>query len=307
MVPQRFMLVAIIVLLLASVPALSAVPPIINYQGKLLDPATSQPVADGTYRMLFAIYGQETRGSALWSEPNDNVQVKDGLFSVLLGSIINIPANIFDNPDRWFGVKINDDAEMTPRQRLASVPFAFTTAGGVPAGTILPFAGTTAPVGWLLCNGQSVSAATYAALYAAIGTTYGGGGGNFYLPNVQGKFLMGASAAHGLGTFGGSEIKDLQHTHTTANCTLTTAQMPMHSHQLVKDGPKVTLLGDDSGNLLDHDRDGGVVHIDKRYSVSSTQNAGGGAPHNHGNTGSGLSAMQDVLNPFLAVNYIIKY
>jgi microcystin-dependent protein len=63
-----------------------------------------------------------------------------------------------------------------------------------PTGIILPFAGVTAPTGFLLANGQAVSRTTYAALFAVIGTTYGPGDGSttFNVPNTQGVFLRGA-------------------------------------------------------------------------------------------------------------------
>ena len=56
--------------------------------------------------------------------------------------------------------------------------------GGVPTGTILPYGGSTAPNGFLLCDGSAVSRTTYAALYAVIGDVYGAGDGNstFNLP-----------------------------------------------------------------------------------------------------------------------------
>lgn len=67
---------------------------------------------------------------------------------------------------------------------------------GVPTGTILPFAGSTIPNGFLACNGAAVSRTTYAALYSVIGTTYGTGNGSttFNLPNAESdKFLQGNS------------------------------------------------------------------------------------------------------------------
>jgi len=59
----------------------------------------------------------------------------------------------------------------------------------VPPGVVLPFAGTSAPAGFLLCGGQAVSRATYAALFAAIGTTFGAGDGSttFNLPDLRGR------------------------------------------------------------------------------------------------------------------------
>ena len=57
--------------------------------------------------------------------------------------------------------------------------------GGMPTGSIIPFGGSTAPDGYLLCDGSAVSRSTYSALFAVIGTTYGPGDGNstFNLPD----------------------------------------------------------------------------------------------------------------------------
>jgi len=57
---------------------------------------------------------------------------------------------------------------------------------GLPAGTIIVHGSATAPQGYLLCDGASKSASQFARLYAVIGTTYGGSGGNFNLPNLVG-------------------------------------------------------------------------------------------------------------------------
>lgn len=70
----------------------------------------------------------------------------------------------------------------------------------LPAGVITPFAGSVAPSGWLMCNGQVVSRLTYAALFAAIGTTYGPGDGSttFKLPDLRGEFIRGLDAGRGV-------------------------------------------------------------------------------------------------------------
>ena len=72
-------------------------------------------------------------------------------------------------------------------------------AGGVfyadnPIGTILPYGGTEAPKGWMLCQGQAVSRTGYADLFAVIGTSFGTGDGSttFNLPDLRGEFLRGA-------------------------------------------------------------------------------------------------------------------
>jgi microcystin-dependent protein len=92
-----------------------------------------------------------------------------------------------------------------------------------PAGVISQFAGSAAPTGYLLCTGQSVSTTTYADLFAVIGYTYGGSGSSFTIPNLQGRIPVGRDAAQTefdvLGEAGGAK------THT-----LTTAEMPSHTH-----------------------------------------------------------------------------
>jgi len=82
------------------------------------------------------------------------------------------------------------------------------------------YAGAAAPAGWLVCDGSQVPIATYPALAAALGTTYGGNGTtHIALPDLRGRLPMGASTAHALGTTGGAE-----------STTLTTAQTPLAAH-----------------------------------------------------------------------------
>ena len=66
-----------------------------------------------------------------------------------------------------------------------------------PTGSVLAFAGSTSPDGWLLCDGSAVSRTDYADLYAVIGTTYGSGNGTttFNLPNLTDKFIQGNSTS----------------------------------------------------------------------------------------------------------------
>jgi microcystin-dependent protein len=74
----------------------------------------------------------------------------------------------------------------------ASVTEAKLAVGAkVPSGAIMAFAMNSAPTGWVAANGASVSTTTYAALFAAIGYTYGGSGGSFNLPDLRGYFVRG--------------------------------------------------------------------------------------------------------------------
>ena len=88
----------------------------------------------------------------------------------------------------------NDDSIPTTR---------WVRANTVPTGTILPFAGTKVPTGFLLCNGALVSRTTYAALYAAIGTKWGAGDGSttFKLPDLRKRHLEGANTASEVGGY----------------------------------------------------------------------------------------------------------
>lgn len=71
-----------------------------------------------------------------------------------------------------------------------------------PAGAVLPFAGSSAPTGYLMCNGASVLRATYADLFTAIGTTYGSvDGTHFTLPDLRGRVPVGVGASTKIATF----------------------------------------------------------------------------------------------------------
>jgi microcystin-dependent protein len=90
----------------------------------------------------------------------------------------------------------------------------------VPTGAVMPFAMNTAPSGWLAANGSAVSRTDFAALFAAIGTTYGAGNGSttFTLPDLRGYFVRGSGTntdGTASGTFGAKQADALKsHTHT---------------------------------------------------------------------------------------------
>jgi hypothetical protein len=109
----------------------------IAYQGRLAD-AGGAPLT-GTYTMIFRIYNAATGSVPLWTEqwtgPN-SVQVSDGLFNVMLGSMTAISQTmITGNNNLWLGITVGTDDEMLPRVQLGSVPFA-VQALTVPDGSV---------------------------------------------------------------------------------------------------------------------------------------------------------------------------
>ncbi len=101
---------------------------------------------------------------------------------------------------------------------------SFSIVEGVPTGSVFCLAVNTVPTGYVKCNGQSYSrTGTYAALFAVIGTTYGGSGSSFNVPDLRGEFIRGFDDSRGVDS--GRSINDPQgesnasHTHTYSGTT----------------------------------------------------------------------------------------
>lgn len=172
----------------------------------------------------------------------------------------------------------------------------------LPPGTIEIYSKNTVPNGYLLCNGQTVSRATYANLFAAIGTKYGAGNGSttFNVPNLSGRTVIGTGSSYALGATGGAET----HIHATQNHTLTIAEMPNHNHRIAVYSPNWTDIQTNYSNAVMWGQwsKNGVRYATPLYESAAGGYIGGSGAHNHGNTGS-ASSMQ----PYLTLNYIIKY
>ncbi len=98
------------------------IPTTIGYQGYLTD-SGGIPIEDPV-NIIFALYSGASGGTPVWSESHNGVDPDNGLFTVELGSSgTPILASQLAG-DRWLGVKVGADSEMTPRQKLASVGFA---------------------------------------------------------------------------------------------------------------------------------------------------------------------------------------
>jgi microcystin-dependent protein len=148
-----------------------------------------------------------------------------------------------------------------------------------PAGVISMYGGSTAPSGWLLCDGSAVSRTTYARLFSAIGTKYGSGNGSttFNLPNCKGRVPVGLDSSQ-------TEFNSLNKKGGEKTHTLTINEMPKHNHAINTQASGTGQWWALQTQNIERNPDGG-------YGTSDT---GGGQAHNN-------------LQPYITVNYIISY
>jgi microcystin-dependent protein len=173
---------------------------------------------------------------------------------------------------------------------------------GTATGTILPWSTVTPPSGFLECDGTAVSRSTYAALFAVVGTTYGIGDGSttFNVPNLADNVAVGKSNNKALGTTGGANTVTPTGNvaGSTANATLSTAQLASHSHTL-------TLLGPE-GTPFNPTRLGGPAGFFGNSSNTLMDSTGSGSGHSHNMSANFAGDANSVLQPYLTLIYIIK-
>lgn len=154
-----------------------------------------------------------------------------------------------------------------------------------------------APVGWALCNGQTLSISAYSALFALLGTTYGGNGtSTFQLPDLQGRVPIHQGTGAGLTTYvigenGGTE-----------NVTLLTNNLPAHNHLMNVNSNAGNVISP-VGSILAAGNNGDTRNPQTfpdftqaagngTLAVTAIQNTGGNVPHQN-------------IQPYLCVNFII--
>lgn len=195
--------------------------------------------------------------------------------------------------DATFAAPITLPANPTASMHAATKQYVdAATSGGMlvplPAGSVTTYAGSTPPNGWLLCNGQAVSRTAYAALYTAIGTTYGAGDGSttFNVPDLRGRVPAG------LDNMGGSDAGRLDWANTLGTAggaqthTLTAAEsgLPAHSHILYMIS-------------------GGGGAFAPNYSMGTAVDA---AAATKNSTAANASSAHNNMQPTMLLNYIIS-
>ena len=273
--------------------------------GNLVDSAvTSAKIADGTIQTADIADSQITSakiadGAVATADIANDAVTADKIADDAVGS-----AQIAD--DAVVQAAIANNAVGTDQIANSAVTAAkLSSDAAFTAGMLMPFAGTSAPTGWLLAYGQAVSRSTYSSLFTAIGTTYGAGDGSstFNLPDLRGRVAagkddMGGSAASRitssqsnsddpitgatLGDTGGDEVQDLQITH-----------LPAHTH-----GPG-TLTFKMSGSP-----NGPNVRVRPLTDAVNLNLFDNTMTGNTGSTGDGTAVNN--MQPTIILNYIIK-
>lgn len=273
-------------------------------------PRGRQSVRD-FYRRMAIKYSRELRQSLENNFRTEDLTVNDDF-------LVNGPTTLNGELD------INNDTTMNGN---VDVSGNIDVTGGIfsngnlllPPATILPFAGSTAPGGYLLCDGSSVSRTTYSDLFATIGTTYGVGDGSttFNLPNLSGRMILGVSGGHALATTGGAETQILtqnelpSHSHTG-----TTNDGGSHTHTINDPGHvHARLNARDDGNSSNTPGQAPAGDANTNYTTGYptesattgiTINSVGDHTHSFTTNSTGSGSSFSIMNPFLSLNYIIK-
>ncbi|MHC4093182.1 MAG: hypothetical protein ACYSVY_23425, partial [Planctomycetota bacterium] len=113
--------------LLPVTDAVAGVPSLVTYQGILTD-AAGVPL-DGVFDLTFNVYPDSLPSTPSdWQEQHLGVLVEDGLFNLILGSVVPMPDTLFEVEERWLGISVNTDPEIYPRLRITAVAYALRAA-----------------------------------------------------------------------------------------------------------------------------------------------------------------------------------
>lgn len=206
-------------------------------------------------------------------------------------------------------VELSDKTNRTLMEEVNSLKTQIAGLTPAPIGSIQMWPSDTLPTGYHLCDGSSLNISDYPELYKVLGTTYGGSGTSFKLPNIQGSFVAGKGANdyNTLGATGGANKVELQisempkHNHNTSSSVSNgeiTISGGSHNHTYtspVEDDTKVGTY--DGENVRDY----------------STKNTGGSGEHTHkftlyacGGDSNGSTVPHENRPPYIVLNYIIK-
>ena len=214
-------------------------------------------------------------------------------------------------------VALSDKTNRALMDEITALKAQIAGLAPAPIGSIQMWPSDTLPTGYRLCDGSSLDKTEYAALYAVLGTTYGGSGNTFNLPDLKGKFVAGKDSSvtdyNGLAKTGGankvmlgmSEIPRHNHDQKDSikeSVEIVTTKAGDHSH----DFDAVTNITRSSGQGLDVNNTQGA-----KVNTSATTDSAG--EHSHkvtlcscGGDVNGVTVAHENRPPFIVLNYIIK-
>jgi microcystin-dependent protein len=245
--------------------SLAAMPATLSYQGSLY--GTDGTPVDGVKKLTFRLYTVSTGGAALWTEVQNSVNITKGHYSTVLGATTALSIGNF-TADTWLGIAVESDAEMSPREQLTSVPFAFN---GVPQHGIIMWHGSPSavPAGWALCDGNN-------------GT-----------PDLRGRFIVGASKIPDNTIIDGTDPALSQYgwkyMSGEEKHTLTISEMPSHDH--AHGDYRMLRYNGEGTDSSSGDNSSGEPNI--HHAGASPLANGGGLPHEN-------------RPPYYALAYIMK-
>lgn len=239
----------------------------------------------------FVLYYTEPAGEVAILSKTANVKTDNfGVFSYVL-EITELQFNLLNTKPAY--LKVSQGSVVFSNEKLQSVPYAINAMNGVPTGSIMPYIGTVAPPGWLLCDGSAIADNAYTAnLISLLGQAV--------TPDLNGLFLRG-TGSHAAGKVGPDlmtvQSDDLaaHHHYVDINTNTTGA----HTHKTGFGNDDYNGSGGNNKNGLEDDISGGN---NRELSTTSSGN------HNHtvkGNTNDyGTATETRPIN--YGVNYIIK-
>jgi len=194
---------------------------------------------------------------------------------------------------------------------------SWVASPGVPTGSLFPYAGSSAPTGYLLCDGSAVSRTTYATLFGVLSTTYGAGNGSttFNLPDLRGRMPLGAGTGVGLNASGTGAPSGTAQTARTAGQwggeethLLTSSEMPQHNHTGVTGYMSANASHAHTLQNLASSTGSTTYNIQDRLGASNTTLYTNytNTDHYHTIPYDGSSTRHATMPPFIVANYIIK-
>ena len=240
---------------------------------------------------------------------NNSINVNTDFFGVF-SHVIDLEDDAgtvteFGNQELW--LRISEGNTVISNEVFKRVPYAYAARNGVPTGSIMPFIGTTAPLGWLLCDGGTIDEVPHTLalrdLLGGVSTT----------PNLQGMFLRGAGTSplstttavkEGPALMSTQEDSNKSHIHNQGGLTMDIKGN--HNHNVTSGGKtfnRVVRVGGNAENVTASTVDATNGELD--VINSSVMPTRGDHKHNiTGNVGGSGGAESRPVN--YGVNYIIK-